>query len=56
MYWWWVHNPNWPGGPFLKSTFSSRPRPAKYLQQYDRDNGCKVGKLNKQRVTVDATK
>lgn len=57
IYWWWVTPPtNWVNhGPFIKATYSSRARPVpgKHLTEYDRENGCRTGRVHRQRVLME---
>lgn len=52
LYWWMVEGSMW--GPFLRQSYSTRRKTAKQLQAYDRENGWKVGRVHRMRVTLPA--
>ncbi len=56
LYWWWVFKSTGPGGPFIKSTHSSRRLTSKQVQQYDIDNGWSIGRVHRLRVPVEKPK
>ena len=49
--WWWCYEPTY--GPFVKTTWSVTRPTAKRMQDYDRGNGWKVGKLHSTFVRIE---
>jgi hypothetical protein len=50
VYWWFVAGP---GGPFVKTTWSSRRQSARHITEYDRENGWKVGRVHFAKVRIE---
>lgn len=49
--WWWVYEPTY--GPFVKTTWTTRRQTARELQDYDRGNEWKVGRVHRRYVTIE---
>lgn len=54
LYLWWCEFPKTGHGPFLKFTYSSSHWSTNRMQAYDRENGCKVGKMHKMQIEMEA--